>query len=254
MMQSSTNAMLINDSTVAESLVQAKELVSQLELGDIKQADIIINEICKTRENDLFQEIGKLTRDLHETINEFAGDSRLNDITNKEMTDARQDLNHVIGLTEQAANQTLTAVEHSMPLLDMLSERAVYLKELLQTQVNGSEEDNEPGFIVAELDAYFDMVVVEMKTINKDMNTVLMAQSYQDITGQIIQRVSKMVHDVEKSLIGILQINSHHIRDDDQIDAAKNNAGHGPAVPGVNDGDVMNNQDDVDDLLSTLGF
>ena len=102
MMRSENNVTLIGSSTATESLIRAKELVNQLELGNIEQADSIISEICKTRENDLFQDIGKLTRELHQSISEFGGDSPLNLITNKEMTDARHDLKYVVGLTEQS--------------------------------------------------------------------------------------------------------------------------------------------------------
>lgn len=253
-MQSIESVTLNNDSTVSESLLQAKELVNQLELGNIEKADIIISDLCKIRENDLYQEIGKLTRDLHETMNDLSGDTRLRTITNKEMTDARHDLDHVIGLTEESANKTLTAIEHSMPLLDTLSERAMQLRKLLQTQINESANSAAPGFIAAELDAYFDMVISDTKSVHNDMNSVLVAQGYQDITGQIIQRVSKMVQDVEQSLVGILQVNSHNINQNEQNKEVKNNAGYGPSVPGDGNADVMQNQDDVDELLSTLGF
>ena len=86
------------------------------------------------------------------------------------------------------------------------------------------------------------------------MNTIVVAQGYQDLSGQIIQRVSKMVQDVEGSLVGILKISSHYAAEDKSNDVVKNNAGYGPAVPGLDKGEVMKSQDDVDDLLSTLGF
>jgi chemotaxis protein CheZ len=245
---------LIKRTTATECLTQARELVNQLESGNMQQADIIMSQLCSIRENDLYMEIGKLTRDLHETINEFTGDTRLKTITNKEMTTARHDLKHVIGLTEEAANQTLTAIEHSMPLLGTLSKRAIRLRELLNTHISESTNNNGFEFIATELDAYFDKVVDDLKSVNEDMNTALMAQAYQDITGQIIQRVSTMVQDVEHSLVGILQVNSHHMNQYELKEVVKNNAGYGPSVPGDSNSDSLQSQDDVDELLSTLGF
>lgn len=249
-----SDSKLIDNSTVDESLVQAKKLVEQLESGNIQQADVIISELYKIREHDMFMEIGKLTRDLHETINEFIGDTRLKSITNKDMTDARHDLKHVIGLTEEAANQTLTAVEHSMPLIGNLSERAAILRKLLQIHMSDSTNNNGLEFINTKLNVFFDTIVNDLKDVHTDMNTVLIAQGYQDITGQIIQRVSKMVQDVEQSLVGILQINSHHMLQKDKKDVVKNDTGFGPSVPRDSKADVVKSQDDVDELLSTLGF
>jgi len=253
-MQDATNAALPCESVLSENLGQAKKLVRHLEAGDIAQADIVIGELCISRENNLFQDLGKLTRELHDTINEIGGDARLNDIMHNEMPDARHNLNHVIELTENAANQTLTAIENCTPILDDLSERAVYLHRLLHGHMKKLDQHNEVSFIEEELEGFLDKVRVDIKRIHKDISTILMAQGFQDISGQIIQRVSKMVQDVEHSLISILQVNSHGMIDEEKNDVIRNRTGHGPAVPGIKKDDVLNSQDEVDDLLSTLGF
>lgn len=253
-MQNATNAALSCDSARDENLKHARALVRHLEAGDVDQADLAINKLCISRENGIFQDLGKLTREIHETINDIGGDSRLQDIMHNEMPDAKHNLNHVINLTEDAANQTLTAIENSSPLLDDLCERAIYLQRLLQEHMKKLSQKNELSFIEEELEGFLDKVRIDVKHINKDMNTILMAQCYQDLSGQIIQRVSKMVQDVEHSLIGILKINSSSRTDNKTTNKEVNRTGHGPAVPGIKKDDVLNNQDDVDDLLSTLGF
>lgn len=253
-MQNATNVALSDESVLNKNLARARQLVRHLEAGKIAQADLVIGELCISRENNIFQELGKLTRELHETINEIGGDARLNDIMHNEMPDARHNLSHVIELTENAANQTLTAIENCTPLLNDLNERAVYLHRLLQGHMKKLDQNNETSFIEEELEGFLDKVRVDIKRINKDINSILMAQGFQDISGQIIQRVSKMVQDVEHSLISILQVNSHGIIVEEKSDAIKNRTGHGPAVPGIKKEDVLNGQDEVDDLLSTLGF
>ncbi len=253
-MQDATNAALSGDSVLSENLKQAKQLVRHLEAGDIDQADIIIGVLCTSRENNIFQDLGKLTRELHETINDIGGDTRLHDIMHNEMPDARHNLNHVIELTENAANQTLTAIENCTPVLDNLSDRATYLHRLLQGHMKKLDQNNEISFIEEELEGFLDKVRVDIKHINKDLSTILIAQGFQDISGQIIQRVRKMVQDVEHSLISILQVNSHGKVDEEKNDAIKNRTGHGPAIPGIKKDDVLDGQDEVDDLLSTLGF
>lgn len=253
-MQNATNAAVSCDTVLSENLKQAKALVRHLEAGDIEQADFVINELCTARENGIFQDLGKLTRELHETINDIGSDARLQDIMHNEMPDAKHNLDHVIELTEDAANKTLTAVESSAPLLDDLRERAIYLQRLMQEHMKKLTQNNELSFIEEELEGFLDKVGSDIKLVNKEMNTILMAQGYQDLSGQIIQRVSRMVQDVERSLIAILKVNSHSVNKSSMKDDNKNRTGHGPAIPGIKSDDVMNSQDDVDDLLSTLGF
>lgn len=253
-MQNATNAAVSCDTVLSENLKHAKALVRHLEAGDIDQADLVINELCIARENGIFQDLGKLTRELHETINDIGSDARLQDIMHNEMPDAKHNLNHVIELTEDAANKTLSAIESTTPVLDDLGERASYLQRLLQGHMKKLTQKNELSFIEEELKGFLDKVSTDIKHVNKDMNTILMAQGYQDLSGQIIQRVSNMVQDVEHSLIAILKINSHSINENSVVDSDKNRTGHGPAVPGIKNDDVLNSQDDVDDLLSTLGF
>ena len=253
-MPNATNAVSTDDLMLDENLKQAKQLVKHLEAGDINQADLVINELCLSRENNIFQDLGKLTRELHETITDIGDDARLHDIMHNEMPDTKHNLDHVIELTEDAANKTLTAVEHSSPLLDDLSERAIYLQRLLQGHMKKLNDNNKLSFIEEELEGFLGKVRTDIKHVNKNMNDILMAQGYQDISGQIIQRVGKMVQDVEHSLIDILKINSSSVNRITTNDSEKNRTGHGPAVPATRTDDVLNNQDDVDDLLSTLGF
>jgi chemotaxis protein CheZ len=253
-MPNATKAVLQNDSILDENLKQAKQLVKHLEAGDSNQADLVINELCLSRENKLFHDLGKLTRELHEPMSDIGDDARLQDIMHNEMPDAKHNLDHVIELTEDATNKTLTAVEQSSPVLDALNERAVYLQRLLQGHMKQLNDNNKLSFIEQELEGFLDKVCSDIQQVNINMNTILMAQGYQDISGQIIQRVGKMVQDVEHSLIDILQINSNSVCRVSGNDTEKNRTGHGPAIPATKTDDVLNNQDDVDDLLSTLGF
>lgn len=83
-----------------------------------------------------------------------------------------------------------------------------------------------------------------------------MAQGFQDLTGQIIRKVIALVSDLEEKLVELLRI-SGRPQDEQQAEEkpeAKTPSAHGPAVPGVDKGDLVAGQDDVDDLLSSLGF
>ncbi len=91
------------------------------------------------------------------------------------------------------------------------------------------------------------------------MTEVLMAQGFQDLTGQILRRVIELVREVEDSLIGLLTAFGHVTVAAEAKPAAvrKPKAGHeaeGPIIDAASRNDVVQGQDDVDDLLSSLGF
>lgn len=255
-MESAPNLNDTTDATISENLQQAKDLVKYLEAGDVDNAGLIINEFCTQRDNNIYQDLGKLTRDLHQTINDIAEDGKLEALMNTDMPDARHNLNHVIELTEDAANKTIAAIEVSIPVLEELSERSSYLQRLTQERNKNQDEKNEQSFIDDELEGFFENLNSDVKHVQEQLNTILMAQSYQDISGQIIQRVNKMVHEVEENLLGILKINSNQFKETKKPEVVKDSRGYGPAVPGAGaeSADVLTSQDDVDDLLSTLGF
>ena len=250
------NAEEIDDCESSKDLLQARKLVMYLEDGNIEKADLIIRDISMSRENDMFHNLGKLTRDLHDAMNDIGEDSRLNDIMHNEMPEARHSLSHVIALTENAANTTLSAIEHSSELIANLSKRATYIRSIQEVRVAKLTKEGELSHVEEELKDFIDKVITEAKIINKDMSDIVVAQGYQDLSGQLIQRVSKMVHDVEHSLVAILKISSQSNSNtaNSGQDEIKNNSGYGPVVPGVSKGEVLSNQDEVDDLLSTLGF
>lgn len=88
-----------------------------------------------------------------------------------------------------------------------------------------------------------------------------MAQDYQDLTGQIIRRVIALVEEVEGNLVQLVRISGQRIVDDPQRSERKQSEasermqkGEGPSIPGGDNEGVVSGQDEVDDLLSSLGF
>ena len=105
------------------SLVEAKLLVEYLETGQQEKADELIAEIQNPINSELFAEIGKLTRQLHDSLNNFQLDSRLNDLATADIPDAKERLNYVITRTEEAANKTMDAVESIFPVVDTIQKQ-----------------------------------------------------------------------------------------------------------------------------------
>ena len=84
-----------------------------------------------------------------------------------------------------------------------------------------------------------------------------MAQDFQDLTGQIIRKVINLVQEVEDSLVELIKLSGKKLSEEDQgalTEIVEEENGHGPQVPGVDHGNTVDSQDDVDELLSSLGF
>ncbi len=237
----------------------ARALVASLEAGDDGAADKVIDQLTNIRETALFKELGTLTRELHESIKAFRQDSRLSDIAASEIPDARDRLNYVITMTEQAAHRTLTAIEDSVPLVDVVTERARRLEEQWRRFRSRELSVEEFRLLSREIEEFLGLVLEDGGKIHANLTDALMAQDYQDLTGQVIRRVISLVQEVEENLVGMVKLSGARILDESKDAGVKqpvdNIKAQGPAIPGLDSAnDVVSGQDDVDDLLSSLGF
>ena len=242
-----------NEKIVCEdNIARAHDLLASLENGDEQGAREVIDDLVKVRESNLYQEVGKLTRELHDAISAFGMDDRISDIAEHDIPDARQRLNYVITRTEDAADKTLTAVEKSIPLCEGMEQKAECVlndwKSFTQREMDAE------GFrkMSTEMDGFLSEQSSGFVELKSHLNNILMAQDFQDLTGQIIKRVINLVAEVEGNLVNLIKIAGLP----DHIEPHKREVVEleGPAVPGVDSGDTVSGQDEVDDLLSSLGF
>lgn len=235
-----------------DRLKKARELVAHLEAGDDTQANKVIESLSQSDDAELFLEVGRLTRELHEAINGFILDSSIGDMTQVEIPDASERLQYVITMTENAANTTLGAVEACMPLLNRLEENSSQLRGEWGKFKNRQLSKDDFAVLSGQLEDFLQTVTEDSQALHSQMSEVLMAQDYQDLTGQIIRKVIDLVHDVENKLVGLVRISGNRLPE------IKKDHGkeilEGPVVPGLDQGDVVTGQDEVDDLLSSLGF
>lgn len=247
-----------NNTATDARLEQARALVASLEMGDHGEAERLIDKLTDGEEGDLFQEIGKLTRRLHESINSFATDDRINDLAEKDIPDAKERLRYVMSRTEQAANIALDMVEKSVPLAEEMGKRAEELSARWQRFRARELDADEFRTLSHDLEGFFETVRGNNSDLQGHLNEVLMAQDFQDITGQIIKRVINLVQEVEESLVRLVRVTGQRLGgvDAESGKKKKEEAGtlEGPQVPGMESDDVVASQDDVDDLLSSLGF
>lgn len=256
----------IQDVDNAQLIQLAQDYMEHLQTGENSQAMEAFNALSELQsqqresqesEQGLYQEVGKLTRELHESINDFMQDSRIQTMMSDDMPDARQRLNHVIELTEQSTHTTLTAVESSSSIISVLQQRASELQQNFNGHIKSDENSSALSGLAEELDAFLLFVSKDAKKVANDLNEILMAQTAQDLTGQVIQRVGMLVQEVEKNLLMLLQLGGEQVQKngaENQSGFKRNNSGYGPAVPGAEKGDNVHSQEEVDDLLSSLGF
>ena len=238
------------------SLEEAKLLVEYLETDQQEKADELIAEIQNPINSELFAEIGKLTRQLHDSLNNFQLDSRLNDLATADIPDAKERLNYVITRTEEAANKTMDAVESIFPVVDTIQKQIKAVNPLWQKLMHNKLDLPEFKSLCIDIDLLLKTTDKESVRMHDLMTDVLMAQDFQDLTGQVIRKVIDLVREVEDSLIGMLT--AFGLSSEGSSEPSKPKVGdnlvEGPIVNAAQRDDVVADQDDVDDLLSSLGF
>jgi len=240
---------------------RAKDLVSNAEAGNEEEVKIILDELAAMKQTSLYTELGKLTRELHETFKTFRFDSRLDELAESDISDARERLHYVISMTQQAADTTMSHIENAIPLCEHITEGTEELLSSWDRFTKREMEVEEFRQLSKRLKVFLQTANNDSKELMSHLNEVLMAQSYQDITGQIIYKVIQLVEDVEANLVNLIKLSSDHgvIEKTSEPETEQNKKDKsrldGPVIPGIADEvETLSGQDEVDDLLSSLGF
>ncbi len=231
----------------------ARQLVAAMESDDARQIQALLEELSRVRESELFQQLGKLTREIHDALRNVELDERLAGLAEEEMPDARNRLNYVIEKTEEAANKTLTAVEEALPLADNLNSGATDLarewERFRRRELNLDQFRELNGQVMSFLEQVRD----DSSAITGQLNTILMAQDFQDLTGQVIRRVIEVVTDAEQRLVELIRVAGMSMEVKKPGKGADKSP-EGPQIAPDESGQRVSGQDEVDDLLSSLGF
>lgn len=238
------------------SLEDAKALVAALEAGDNESANEIVMGATNPEHKELFAEVGKLTRQLHDSLSNFQLDPKIANLATDDIPDAKERLSYVMNMTEQAANKTMDAVDSSLPLADKINSEITTLKpewdKLMQRQLELGEFKS----LCYSINEFMQTAEKDAAQIHLYMTEIMMAQDFQDLTGQVIKRVIELVKEVEDSLIHLLTVFGEPSKE--SINEAKaiddNNGAEGPIIDAETREDAVSSQDEVDDLLSSLGF
>ncbi len=230
------------------SRVQA--LSEALQAGDEALFFGVLDDMLHTRKPAVFGELRELTTNLQMALDRFRVDSRLADLAEKDMPDARQRLAHVLKMTDEAAHRTMDLVEQSGPPAERAAKEAESLLQFWTHFRNRSISVKDFHDLLGRMDTFLPLVRADAELIRKNLAEVLLTQGYQDLTGQIIRGVMQLVQELETALVDLTRLSGEH---SEAHKAMRSSKGHGPVVPGVTQGEVASGQQDVDALLSGLG-
>ncbi|MDG3088758.1 protein phosphatase CheZ [Vibrio hannami] len=237
------------------SLEQAKQLVELLENDQQEEADQLVLSLQKEQANPMLKEVGELTRELHNSLAEFKFDPRMSQIANEEIPDARDRLEYVIAKTEQAANKTMDSVDAMLPIADKLHESLLLIRPTWNQLMAGKINLSEFKELCHKVDDLLSQVEGDSSELRGQLTEILMAQDFQDLTGQIITRVITLVREVEDRLVEILTtFGVEQIENNTETAQDESTKAEGPILNPHEREDAVSSQDDVDDLLSSLGF
>ncbi len=214
-----------------------------------------LDRLGEAREQALYRELRELSGSLRFALDQFRLDSRLATLAGKDVPDARVRLDHALKLTEDGAHRTLDLVERSCPLAEHTAKQAAAI--LTSLRAARGEADNATSIEAAltQVDRFLVVARHNSDTVRTNLTEVLMAQSYQDLSGQIIRGVITLVAEVERTLahFAILAGKSPGGAGVANGSATSAAQGFGPAVPGLTK-DAVGEQGDVDALLADLGM
>lgn len=229
-------------------------LAGALAAGDEHLFLVELDSLVQRRERTLFSELRKLTGDLQAALDRFSVDSRLVDLAEKEVPDARQRLDHVLKLTDEAAHRTMDLVEQSGPLAERTARAADEIADLWHKFRARKIQVDEFRSMIEKLDRFLDSSRADMDKVRGNLSEVLLAQGYQDLSGQIIRGVMKLVAELETALVDLVRLSRTGPQGMAAAPSDAMTRGFGPAIPGLDNGPSVSGQQDVDSLLAGLGM
>ncbi len=191
----------------------------------------------------IFDRLGGVVRVLHDSMRELGYDRSLADVTSQ-ITDAHGRLEYIATLTEQAANKVLNATDEGMPAQDELAKKAKDIEDRWSTLFAGKLSIDAFKVLSKDTQVFAKDTITATEAEKARLLSIMMSQDFQDLTGQLIKKVVAITSAVERELAQILIDNAPAANREKAVELMS-----GPSVP-----TSAMEQDDVDNLLDSLGF
>jgi len=198
----------------------------------------------------VFKQVGLMARQLHDTLGALGYD-KLIEKTVTAIPDARDRLAYIANLTEQAACKVLNATDIANPLQEELEEGAALLLAKWDALYENKLSVDEFKLLASETRSYLKNAVPQRTSATKEqLMEIMMAQDFQDLTGQVIKKVVSLAQDLESQLMGLLIETMPGEKRTESVQSLLN----GPVINAEGRTDVVGSQQQVDELLDSLGF
>lgn len=201
---------------------------------------------------EVHQRIGQLTRTLHDALRELGYDKDLA-ATRENLPDARDRLSYIARVTGEAADKVLNAVDRARNVQEGLTDRASNLRtrwKAIAAYTAGAEGRATPAgqSLIDETCGFFADIGGQADATNSILTDIMMAQDFHDLTGQVIRKVVTLATNMEEQLLKLLlqTTSPEQLKKVEELE--------GPVVKAEGRVDVVTDQEQVDDLLASLGF
>ncbi len=199
-------------------------------------------EIKSASTADVFLQVGSITRLLHDTLAQVGVMPKLQ-VAADGLPDARSRLNYIAEKTAAAADKVLTSVDQAKAEHKLIADATRRMaRDIVADPVKAVASGAVMNF-VGDVEASTDR-------IDKHLTDIMLAQDFHDLTGQVVTKVVKLATELEDSLLKLLM----QVIPPDQAHKVEDAFLNGPVVNPEGRSDVVTNQEQVDDLLASLGF
>ncbi len=197
----------------------------------------------------VFSQLGQMTRSLHNLLRELGYDKTIEKVAS-EIPDNRDRLNYIASMTAQAAERTLNAAEAAQPIQDGLGSAARDLAGKWDRLFSRQLGVDEFKALVKDTRSYLHDVPGKADATNAKLMEIIMAQDFQDLTGQVIRKILDAAQALENQLVSLL-VEATPV---DKRSAVRPGLLEGPIISAEGRTDVATSQAQVDELLESLGF
>ncbi|MBR7798800.1 protein phosphatase CheZ [Undibacterium fentianense] len=207
------------------------------------------DQVELTQHDELLMRVGHMTRLLHDSLRGLGLDKLLERAA-EDIPDARDRLDYVAKMSEKAAQRVLNATDAAIPLQEEVDVGAKRLRSTMQQLKARNPNEDDFQSELDEVIVFLELANEHSRATKAHLMDIMMAQDFQDLTGQVIRRVTELAQNLEQQLVQLLIEYSPEQVKRVQQDGLLN----GPQINPEGKSDIVSNQGQVDDLLDSLGF
>jgi len=199
---------------------------------------------------DMYSRIGQLTRQLYDTLQQLGYSDTLEKVAQIDIPDARERLAYIAAMSEQAATRALNAVEKIQPIQDALESESKKLTRRWDMLYDNQLSIEEFKQLAGDTREFIQEIPTSTRETHTQLLEIMMAQDFQDLTGQVIKKTVAMAQKMEQEMLRLL-VAAIPMEKKSNLEFDLLN---GPVINPAGRDDVAASQAQVDELLENLGF